>query len=341
MDFGNGKKINELMNITKEGNVNIGLQISEVLNNIPTIMAEKLTEMVTPTLAKMQESINEMGSVISTLAIMTKEHGTSIEEINKVIKNLPTDIKDRVSDVLCRDKDFEQGMHEIKHLFNGALYNYPEQFNGSRTVEDNFGEVKRITYRNWNRYILTGNSSFVKLIDGYIYNFFKYNYLPEFYKENSFLNQSENTKVKVIHDFLEVLVNNEQCKSDFIDFILDDFEKERMGKENSRYIKSLFESNENSKFKVRRYLSDRIRFKYYDEKEENKENVINYKSEILKLLGGSVNRNGDWNKIVKIYETEKGTLINCPKGVSKFDYICDNIKDAEYLYNLVKKYIDK
>ena len=178
MDFGNGKKINELMNITKEGNVNIGLQISEVLNNIPTIMAEKLTEMVTPTLAKMQESINEMGSVISTLAIMTKEHGTSIEEINKVIKNLPTDIKDRVSDVLCRDKDFEQGMHEIKHLFNGALYNYPEQFNGSRTVEDNFGEVKRITYRNWNRYILTGNSSFVKLIDGYIYNFFKYNYLP-------------------------------------------------------------------------------------------------------------------------------------------------------------------
>ena len=27
MDFGNGKKINELMNITKEGNVNIGLQI--------------------------------------------------------------------------------------------------------------------------------------------------------------------------------------------------------------------------------------------------------------------------------------------------------------------------
>ena len=114
-----------------------------------------------------------------------------------------------------------------------------------------------------------------------------------------------------------------------------------MGKENSRYIKSLFESSENSKFKVRRYLSDRIRFKYYDEKEENKENVINYKSEILKLLGGSVNRNGDWNKIVKIYETEKGTLINCPKGVSKFDYICDNIKDAEYLYNLVKNYIDK
>lgn len=130
MDFGNGKKINELMNITKEGNVNIGLQISEVLNNLPIIISEKLTEMIIPILDKMQENQNEMGSVISTLAIVTKEHGVSIEEINKIVKNLPTDIKDRVADVISRDKDFEQGMHEIKHLFNGALYNYPEQFNG-------------------------------------------------------------------------------------------------------------------------------------------------------------------------------------------------------------------
>lgn len=343
----NDKKIDELMVVTKENSV-----LNKENNESNKMVFERIEEL-TEVVNKQTEIVNKQMEIVTSLSLSLtsaienmKSTETKIveiqEEINSLKSSMKENVSEAVSEVIINDKDFDKEMDSIKYLFNGALYKYPEKPNGAKVFND-YG--KRITYRNWDRYLFTGDGDFVKLADSYVWNFFLNYYLPEFYSGNKFLGKDDKTKVDVIHEFLTSLVNNEALKSDFVDFILSDYEKGLMGKDNKKYLDTLFESKR-SKFKVRKFIMDKLKFTYYEVEHAPKETTIEkemteeeIKKAIVDLCGGSIKGN-PYTTGLKKFGFSYPDVYNCPLGTSKLDYVVFTMKKGKELYDFIKEVVD-